>query len=196
MAERMIKHTNAHMNRNLVGRMTLALVACTALTACVERRVWIESTPPGALVWINDAQVGRTPVDVAITHEGVYDLRIEKDGYEPLITPATTDGPVWDQFPLDFFAQTMPFNARSETRWMFTLTVRDDSESALVQRASSMRDRVASEGAVVGDEAAVTPDANGLGASSKSVDDPVEDHAETIATPRIQTPAPAPTTSG
>ncbi len=127
----------------MIERMTLSLVACSALTACVERRVWIDSTPSGALVWINDAQVGRTPVDVAITHEGVYDLRIEKDGYEPLVTPATTDGPLWDQFPLDFFAETMPVTARSETRWMFTLVVRDDSEATLVQRAGAMRDRVA-----------------------------------------------------
>ena len=53
------------------------LAGTSALVGCVERRVWIDSNPPGALVWLNDAQVGRTPVDVSITHHGVYDVRLE-----------------------------------------------------------------------------------------------------------------------
>ena len=69
------------------------------LTGCVERRIWIDTDPPGALVWLNDAQLGRTPVVVSILHDGVYDLRLEKDGFEPIVTPATDDGPIWDQVP-------------------------------------------------------------------------------------------------
>ena len=37
------------------------------LTGCVERRIWIDTDPPGALVWLNDAQLGRTPVAPPIT---------------------------------------------------------------------------------------------------------------------------------
>ncbi len=118
------------------------VVVVLALSGCVERRISIETDPPGALVWVNDRQAGRTPVSVAFTHEGTYDLRLEKEGYEPLVTPATTEGPIWDAVPLDFFAEILPVRARNETRWVFTLSPRDDSEEALVSRAEELRARL------------------------------------------------------
>ena len=124
-------------------RLFTAIAALSALSGCVERRISIDTEPPGALVWLNDAQIGRTPVDVAFTHEGTYDLRIEKEGFEPLVTPAKTTGPLWDVVPLDFVVEVLPVKARSETRWKFTLTPRDDSEDALLSRAGALRARVA-----------------------------------------------------
>ena len=122
---------------------TLAMLASAStligLTGCVERRIWIDTDPPGALVWLNDAQLGRTPVAVSILHDGVYDLRLEKDGFEPIVTPATVDGPIWDQVPLDFFVEILPISARSETHWRFALRVRDDSQEALAARAQLMQ---------------------------------------------------------
>jgi hypothetical protein len=131
---------------HILGRVSIVPVAAVvlALTGCVERRVWIDTEPPGALVWLNDTQLGRSPVDVGITHDGVYDLRIEKEGYEPLVTPATVDGPLWDQVPLDFVVEVLPINARSETHWKFTLHKRDDSEAALVGRAGELREKLRS----------------------------------------------------
>ena len=135
--------------RTVVGSPSIVLACALVLSllGCVERRVWIESTPPGALVWLNDAQVGRTPVDVAITHHGVYDIRREKEGYEPLITSANTDGPAWDTAPLDLGAELMPMKFKCEARWSFTLWPRDDSEIALVDRATALRDRLLGESA-------------------------------------------------
>lgn len=127
------------------SRFVPAVIAFAALSGCVERRIWIDSEPSGALVWVNHAQVGRTPVDVSFTHEGTYDVRIEKEGYEPLVTPATTEGPVWDMVPLDFVFEVLPIRARNETRWKFTLAPRDDSESALLERATGLRDRLRDE---------------------------------------------------
>lgn len=121
---------------------TCVLPLAAFLAGCVERRVSIETDPPGALVWINDRQVGRSPVGVEIVHDGVYDLRLEKEGYEPLVTPATAEGPLWDTVPLDFFAEILPVDARRETRWVFTLAPRDDSEAALVDRAEALRGRL------------------------------------------------------
>ena len=121
---------------------SIALTAAVLLGGCVERRVWIETDPPGALVWLNDTQVGRSPVDVSITHHGIYDVRIEKEGYEPLVTSADTDGPIWDTVPLDFFVEILPIDAKCDARWKFLLSPRDDSEIALVGRATDLRDRL------------------------------------------------------
>lgn len=149
-----------------------ALVVATALASgCVERRVFIETDPPGALVWLNDAQIGRSPVDVGFTHHGVYDLRIEKEGYEPLVTPADTNGPIWDAVPLDFFAEVLPIDAKAEARWKFTLTPRNDSEDALVERASALRARAGDakpvEASAAGSPSATTPEATTPAAPTK-----------------------------
>jgi hypothetical protein len=120
----------------------LGCVIALALGGCVERRVWIETDPPGALVWLNDTQVGRSPVGVSITHHGIYDVRIEMEGFEPLLTSADSDGPLWDTVPLDFFAEVLPIDAKCEKGWKFTLSPRDDSEIALVGRATDLRDRL------------------------------------------------------
>lgn len=125
----------------------LALTALASLGGCVERRIWIDSEPSGALVWVNHAQVGRTPVDFSFTHEGTYDVRIEKEGYEPLVTPATTEGPIWDAAPIDLVVEILPIKARNETRWTFKLSPRDDSESALLSRAAELRGRLSAGGA-------------------------------------------------
>ena len=106
-------HTLAHNLAHNLAPVIVIGVASAALSGCVERRIWIDTEPQGALVWVNDAQVGRTPVDLAITHEGTYDLRIEKEGFEPLITPATTKGPLWDTVPLDLIVEILPIDARN-----------------------------------------------------------------------------------
>lgn len=137
-----IHRTFATHARRAASRVAPVVLAAIACTGCVERRVWIDTDPPGALVWLNDAQLGRTPVDVAITHDGTYDLRIEKEGYEPVVTGATVDGPLWDKPPFDFVCEILPIDARHHTRWRFTLRERDDSEAALHERADAMRGRM------------------------------------------------------
>ncbi len=42
---------------------------------CVERTVTITSEPDNALVYLNDEEIGRTPVTVSFTFYGVYDVR-------------------------------------------------------------------------------------------------------------------------
>ncbi|MFB3120043.1 MAG: PEGA domain-containing protein [Stenotrophomonas maltophilia] len=40
----------------------------------------ITSEPPGALVWLNDREIGRTPVDVDFEFYGRYDVRLHLPG--------------------------------------------------------------------------------------------------------------------
>lgn len=157
--------TAMHRSATILGTILTTAIAASALTGCVERRISIETDPPGALVWVNDRQAGRTPVSVAFTHEGTYDLRIEKEGYEPLVTPATTDGPIWDTVPLDFFAEVLPVRARNETRWMFTLAPRDDSEEALLSRAAALRARLVDSEETSGAERSVSKDSAAAGSA-------------------------------
>lgn len=115
------------------------LIACTG---CVERTVSITSEPPGAIVWLNDREVGRTPVEVAYVHDGTFDVRLALAGHEPVMTGRDTKPPVWDWPGFDFFAEIAPVPLESRTEWHFVLEPARDEPGPLVERARELRSRV------------------------------------------------------
>lgn len=58
----------------------MALGGTLVLAGCVQRVISITSQPSGALVYLNDEEVGRTPVSVPHLFYGVYDVRLEHRG--------------------------------------------------------------------------------------------------------------------
>ena len=101
--------------------LALTPLALVALTGCVERRIEITSEPSGALVWLNDQQVGRTPTQAAFLYHGVYDIRVELEGFEPLRTEAEAKAPLYENAPLDLFAEALPMRIDNVQRWHFVL---------------------------------------------------------------------------
>ena len=77
---------------------TRILIVLTAalLVGCVQRTISITSNPAGALVHLNDEEVGRTPLQVPFKFYGTYDVRLEKERYKPLWTSQKTDAPWWE----------------------------------------------------------------------------------------------------
>src|SRR5262245_38992736 len=65
------------------GRIGLILSA-VLLAGCVRRTMTIESDPPGALVYMNNQEVGRTPVTREFIWYGFYDVQLRRDGYKTL----------------------------------------------------------------------------------------------------------------
>lgn len=90
-----------------------ALLICT--TGCVERTVSISTEPQGAKVSLNDQEVGDSPVKVAFTWYGDYDIIVRKPGYETLRTNYKIDAP-WYQLPfIDLFSECLvPFTIRDD----------------------------------------------------------------------------------
>src|SRR5688500_8891874 len=57
----------------------LFLVLTVAVAGCgVQRSLTVQSEPPGALVYLNGLEVGRTPVTRDFTWYGVYDVELRK----------------------------------------------------------------------------------------------------------------------
>lgn len=134
----------------LPSRLSLRASSLIALLAmlvvgggCVRRVVEITSEPSGAIVWLNDREVGYTPCEVEILHYGTYDLRVTKPGYEPLVAGRKASPPVWDLPGPDLVAELVPFELESRNRWHVELVVEDMSTDAVVQRAIIERDRLA-----------------------------------------------------
>lgn len=130
------------MSRSLfqsLGARAAALAACAALlTGCVERRLVITSQPSDALVYLNDLEVGRTPLEVDFTYFGVYDIRIRKEGYEPLVTSREAEAPFYEWPGVDLVAMAIPATKQTIIRWHFDLEPESQDTEGLLERAREL----------------------------------------------------------
>ena len=82
---------------------------------CVQRRMTIRSNPPGALVYVDDYQVGTTPVSTDFVYYGTRKIRLIKDGYDTLTVQQPFPVPWYEIFPLDFVTENLwPWEIRDE----------------------------------------------------------------------------------
>jgi hypothetical protein len=113
---------------------------CLMVGGCLERQMTITSQPAGALVYVSDVEVGRTPVTVPFTWYGDYDIILRLDGYEALQTHAKLCPPIYEVPPLDLLSEIAPWTYRDNRYLHYTLrpaVLPQDDE--LIQRAENMR---------------------------------------------------------
>ena len=129
-------------------RRALPLIAMTPLlSGCLERTVTITSEPPGALVVLNDEEIGRTPVETGFRYFGVYDVRLQREGFEPLTTEKEAVAPIWEYPGIDLLAIAAPWRVRTHLKWHFDLEPLPEpgteeatrAEQELFDRARSLR---------------------------------------------------------
>ena len=116
-------------------------VAFFSAAGCVRRTLTITTEPSGALLWLNDREVGRTPVEVDFDYYGTYDVRLERDGYEPMMTSGKADAPWWDTVVLDLFAEAVPGTLKSHVRWHYVMQPVDEDRERLIDRARRLREK-------------------------------------------------------
>ena len=117
------------------------LIALTTFAGCVERELTINTKPEGAVVTLNDEEIGESPVTVNFNWYGDYCVRISKEGYETLNTHRDLKGPWYDHFPFDFFAQIVnPNRIVDSYEWMFEISPkRQISRDELIQNAEELK---------------------------------------------------------
>jgi len=92
---------------------TLSMTAGMALTigisclGCVRRSITITTEPTGALVFLNDQEIGESTVTTDFVWYGDYDVVIRKEGYETLKTHTLVPAPWYQHIPIDFFAEVL-----------------------------------------------------------------------------------------
>lgn len=114
------------------------LVVFPTLAGCVKRTISISSNPNGAIVWVNDREVGRTPIKFEFLYYGEYDVRLEREGYEPIMTTVWALAPWWDAPIIDMVAEVVS-SAESRIVWEFDLEPRNDDPAMLLDRATKLR---------------------------------------------------------
>src|SRR5437660_12229625 len=87
-----------------IGLCGLLCVGC----AKVQRTISINSDPPGALLFMNDQEVGRTPVTRDFIWYGWYDEVLRKERYKTLKPRAKVIEPPCQWPPLDLAAVLSP----------------------------------------------------------------------------------------
>ena len=131
----------------------LCLTICTlslcvlCLPGCIERTVSINTEPEGARVFLNDQEVGQSPVTVPFTWYGDYDIIIRKPGYQTLRTHAQIKTP-WYQTPgIDIITECLiPFTVHDDRFLDYVLAPsQTPSDEALLDAADDLKHRALSE---------------------------------------------------
>ena len=138
-----IEHIRTSIMRkhNLFVLTVAGLIAAAILGGCVERRLTVNTQPQGALVVLNDEEIGDSPVTVSFEWYGDYDVRISKEGFETLKTHRKLKRPWYDRFPFDFFAQLIiPKRIVDSCEWTFTLEEKKQiSREKLIEDAEELK---------------------------------------------------------
>jgi|TARA_B100001094_G_C18128877_1_gene771088 hypothetical protein len=99
---------------SLLNILSVGLIVSFSM-GCVQRRMTIRSNPPGALVYVDDYQIGTTPVSTDFVYYGTRKIRLIKDGYDTLTVQQPFPVPWYEIFPLDFVTENIwPWEIRDE----------------------------------------------------------------------------------
>ncbi len=132
------------MNGRSVLLLIVAGLAVVLSSGCVERKLTINTEPQGAMVTLNDEQIGVSPVTVTFNWYGDYWVRANKEGFETLDTHRELKAPLHDRFPFDFFAGVLyPGEIVDDYEWTFELAPRQDlTREQLLEKASALRTQI------------------------------------------------------
>jgi hypothetical protein len=87
---------------------TLVSLAYTlSADATVRRRLNVNSNPPGALVYVDNQQIGTTPCSVDFIYYGTREIRLIKPGFETLTVNQPIPAPWYQYIPIDFVAENL-----------------------------------------------------------------------------------------
>ncbi|MBI9017301.1 MAG: PEGA domain-containing protein [Phycisphaerae bacterium] len=106
-----------------------------------QRYITIKSNPSGAVVWLNDQEIGTTPVTTPFTWYGDYDVILRKDGYQSLHTNQKTKRPFTQWVGMDFFFEVIwPFSITDQQNFSFTLEpLANQNDEMLIEKAKKLQ---------------------------------------------------------
>jgi len=87
--------------------LLLLLAELVFVSGCVRRRLTIRTNPPGAVAYLDNAELGKTPISRNFDYYGKRELKLVKEGYEPHVEMIHLRAP-WYQWPgLDFISEVL-----------------------------------------------------------------------------------------
>lgn len=132
------------------------LAALVVLCGCVERHLRVETEPPGAVVYVNGARVGTSPVEWSFLHYGTVQVQVEPpasarwaDQYYDWSGAVPLHPPWYQRVPFTLFAELFDPRTHVDARSLKVELVAvppptatsAEEDQALRERAKTMRDR-------------------------------------------------------
>lgn len=127
---------------------------CLLLGGCVERSITLATAPRGALAYLNDREVGRTPCRVPFLWYGNYDVRFlltrnvgtaarPKLVHYYLHTHRETKRPWFQWIGPDLIAAILPIQFKDNKLWAFDVPrLRRQSDAQMVHEARALQSRM------------------------------------------------------
>jgi hypothetical protein len=121
------------------ARITLAILLAAVLAAgpgCIKRTISVRSDPPGALVYLDGREVGKTPLDgVRFNFYGTREFALYRDGYLVERRTVDIDTPWYSYFPLDIVTELLnPWEIDDHRDFYFAMKRTERPERATVLR--------------------------------------------------------------
>ena len=139
------------MPRAIIPTIILTSALLLAAGCANLRRIIVTSEPAGARVFLNDQEIGVTPAEASFKFYGTYSVRLDKPGYEPIVTTRKASAPVHEWPGLDLVATVIPYRFTDRQQWHFDLTPaletqldERDLEDGLRERAREVREQLES----------------------------------------------------
>jgi len=96
--------------------IVLLLVGACLSTGCMRRRITIRSNPSGALVFVDNQEVGTTPTSLYVNYYGTRDIRLEKERFKTVAEQHTFRTPWYQVPPLDLISDNFLFREQRDER--------------------------------------------------------------------------------
>lgn len=119
----------------------LALAGLLAASGCVVRELVIRSEPPGATVYVNGREAGKTPHTENFYFYGSREIVLRMDGYFTTTRVVKLAVPWYEYFPLDLVSELLlPVRLRNRHEFTFELKpLPERAPEGLLERADRAR---------------------------------------------------------
>lgn len=184
---------NPHSFRALRLLLVVAALIVVVLPAgCVRRRLNVRSNPPGAVVFVDNQQIGTTPCSFDFTYYGTREIRLVKAGFETLTVNQPIPTPWYQIPPVDFVSDNLLPNEILDHRTVaFNLEPQIIVPTEqLIERGNQLRQESMAGVSAAPPGAIVVP--GPLEGAASSVVAPGGTAVPTLATPDTFAPAPTP----
>lgn len=114
------------MNKRALPLIMLLISSLALTSGCVKRNLNIISDPPGATIYLNDKEIGVTPIDFDFMHYATYKVALQKEGYETLEELVSIKTPLYLWIPFDLICELMPYTFWDRRELSYTLKAREN----------------------------------------------------------------------
>jgi len=88
---------------------------------CTYSSLYVESDPPGAMVYFDGKPQGTTPVEIPFDWYGGHRLRLRMEGYQEMVQIETLRAPLHYRVPFDLITTLIPATIPDRQRLSYTL---------------------------------------------------------------------------